>query len=478
MGSAPGPLLPQVLDTGTGRREISAAAGYSAAKFSRRRSVTTARPTQSVGAGRVPRGRRRHQPEAIVAAYFAVAVSWIFLSDALLVWALGHDRRLFAAAEVAKGVGFVLVTGAVLRVLLRNYLAEVRSADERTLRMAGFVERTPDAVVEFTPDGQVVAANAAAIAAADSLEVPLAEFVPSASRDLVRECLASGLPSPKFDSSLAGRSWRWSFFPAGDPPGAYGYGHERTAEVALHLQIERSARMESVGRLAAGVAHDLGNMLMAIAGHHSLLALSIPQDAATAEEMEGIRREMDRAQDLVRKLMLVARDRPAGPRQTRIDVAAALPDIIQTVRHMVPFNVDLQVRTQAETCWIEVDLEGLERAVLNLVANAVDVMPDGGIIRLSAFTGATGNLTIEVSDSGPGIPEDVLPRIFDPFFTTKSEGHGTGLGLASVYALVTECGGIVNVQSLPGEGATFSLVLPCLGEPSLTGAPRGNGAPA
>jgi signal transduction histidine kinase len=260
--------------------------------------------------------------------------------------------------------------------------------------------------------------------------------------------------------SVAGRSWRWAFFPAEPPAGAYGYGYDRSEEARLELQVAHAGRMESVGRLAAGVAHDLNNILMAIGGYRALIGLQLPENDPSQEDLRGIQEQLNHAEELVRKLLLVARMRAPAENIAQVDLAEHMPGIATTVRHVLPYYIQMDIDIAPVPLRVEVDIRDLEQAILNLASNAVDATAGEGVLRISVHPADSQRIRVQVTDNGAGIPPEILPRIFDPFFTTKEEGKGTGLGLASVYAFAIRSGGTVEVESHPGAGTSFTILLP------------------
>ncbi len=403
------------------------------------------------------------RPRAVVLVYVAVAGAWILLSGRAVDVVAGEDHGLYAALELGKGLGFVGVTGLVLLILLRRYTARLEAAHAEARRMARFAELSPNPVVEFGPDGSVVSVNAATLAVTEALAVPIERLLPPDVTDVIRRCMATGEHVSSVLHTVAGRSWRWAFFPADPPVGAYGYGYDRTEETRLEIQVQQAARMESVGRLASGVAHDLNNFLMAIGGYRALARMKMEESHPAQEELTGMGDQIEAAQDLVKKLMLIARMRTTAESVAKVDLAAQFETLASTVRHLLPYHVQLELNMPPGHYTVEVDVRELEQTLLNLASNAVDAMPLGGTLHLALERAPGGQIAIVVADTGEGIPQDVLPRIFDPFFTTKEEGKGTGLGLASVYSFATHSGGTVEVETQPGQGSTFRLLLPIAG---------------
>ena len=235
----------------------------------------------------------------------------------------------------------------------------------------------------------------------------------------------------------------------------------------LTEELAEARRLESIGRLAGGVAHDFNNLLTTISGSAGLLM----EDAGDNDEARGLLRDILEASrhgaELTGGLLAFARQQVLRPRSldTRVELQRAEGLLARLVRADIRLEHHI-----AEELWpIEMDAGELSRVVVNLVANGVDAMPGGGHLTLRArnVTVAPGEspgpgewVRIDVTDDGSGIPEDVRSRIFEPFFTTKEVGHGTGLGLASVYGAVRGAGGHVVVTSELHEGTTFSLFFP------------------
>ncbi|MBB5207433.1 ATP-binding protein [Chiayiivirga flava] len=226
-------------------------------------------------------------------------------------------------------------------------------------------------------------------------------------------------------------------------------------------QLLHSQKMEAVGRLAGGVAHDFNNILGVILGYASRADAALDPDAADAS-LAGIRSAAQRGAVVTRRLLSLSRDEA---REVAVfDAAAAVRDIAPMLRQLFGQQVQMAAHVAAEPLPVRLDRAEFELALLNIAANARDAMPDGGTVRINVER-QHGSVAITVTDSGVGMPPDVIERMFDPFFTTKARGHGTGIGLAVVHRLATEAGGAVRVDSEPGRGTALRLLLPLVDAP-------------
>ena len=239
-----------------------------------------------------------------------------------------------------------------------------------------------------------------------------------------------------------------------------------TASLTMEEQLREAQKMEAVGRLAGGVAHDFNNSLTAIGGFASLI-LSASNEPESREAAETILGAAKRAADLIRELLAYSRRSLLQP-QT-IDANALVAAVRPMLLRLLGEDVSVVIESQVLAAMIRVDPGGLERVVLNLAANARDAMPGGGRLTISidrrgsddSTVGPNGPwVSISVADTGAGIPPEIHSQVFDPFFTTKPVGSGTGLGLAMVKGFVVQSGGRVSLVSKPGEGTTIEILLP------------------
>ena len=242
----------------------------------------------------------------------------------------------------------------------------------------------------------------------------------------------------------------------------------KQAERAIH----QAQKMQAIGQLAGGIAHEFNNMLTAIGGF-ALMARRAPQDRARVEQcLTEIVKATDRAAGLTAQLLSFGRPGRAEAVKP-VRVGAVIDDLRRFLGPTLGERHPLRVEGDDASHWgdsvVVIDPGLLHQSLVNLVINARDAMPDGGAITLSVARGG-GGVNLSVRDSGHGIEPAVLDRVFEPFFTTKEPGAGTGLGLSLVYSTVTRAGGTVEVATEPGQGTTFTLTLPA-GRPeaSVTG---------
>ena len=249
-----------------------------------------------------------------------------------------------------------------------------------------------------------------------------------------------------------------------------------TVALAMEDHLRESQKMEAVGRLAGGVAHDFNNSLTAIGGFASLIA-SGTNEPETREAAETILGASNRAADLTRELLAYSRRSLLQP-QT-IDILKLLSDMRPMLRRILGEDVVVVVESRLSTAIVRVDPNGLERVLLNLAANARDAMEAGGSLTISTDRRAADVdldpsgpawVVVSVSDTGAGIPADLHSRVFEPFFTTKPVGGGTGLGLAMVKGFVVQSGGKVSLRSDEGRGTTVEIMLPEIADGSQSPA--------
>ncbi|MCA9410248.1 MAG: HDOD domain-containing protein [Candidatus Omnitrophica bacterium] len=237
-------------------------------------------------------------------------------------------------------------------------------------------------------------------------------------------------------------------------------------ESEAHRQLFHFERLASVGRLAAGAAHEINNPLAVISGKAQILLMS-EGDPEKAESLNSIINQTMRISKIISDLMGYAR--PAEPEVADTRIAPLIDNALYMARHRFPDNhVDTMIDVPENVPELRVDGRQIEQVLVNLFVNAIQAMNQEGILTVRAeYIDGAGMVNIHVTDTGPGIPTNDLSRIFDPFFTTKREGEGTGLGLAVSHRIIDNHGGRLTVNSQVGRGTTFTLQLPCPGEAEI-----------
>ena len=368
------------------------------------------------------------------------------------------------------------------------------------VRLARFLNTSPIAIATLDGEGRVIRANASFVrlfsgmprqpsaeAGREATEPMMREAVLERDRAAIEAALAraangfGGLDPIEVGLSGEGeRSARVWMSPAdadgtqrvesdADRERVILYALDTTAQRQLEQQIAQTQKMDTVGQLAGGIAHDFNNVLQAIIGYSDLLLASHrPTDHAFQDIMQ-IKQNANRAASLVRQLLAFSRRQTLRPEV--MDVGEALSDLTLLLKRLLGERVQLDFRHGRDIWPIKADVNQFEQVIVNLAVNARDAMPGGG--RLSIRTAncavdaerpvgipAGDHVMIEVTDTGEGIPPAVLQKIFEPFFTTKEIGKGTGLGLSTVFGIVNQSGGAIDVQSTVGEGTTFRIYLP------------------
>jgi len=261
-------------------------------------------------------------------------------------------------------------------------------------------------------------------------------------------------------------------------PCCIGTGIDVTARRLLEEQLRQSQKIEAIGLLAGGLAHDFNNILGVILGHCEMAQRQLPPDHAVRQRVDQVAKAAERAAALTRQLLAFSRKQVLQPRV--LDLNATLAETHSMLDRLLEEDIAVLLRPAQALGKVKADPSQVEQIILNLVINARDAMPEGGTLTLETANvefddhyAATHPPTtpgpyvmLAVSDTGSGMDADTRRRIFDPFFTTKPEGKGTGLGLASVYGIVKQSGGFIWVYSEPGRGTTFKVYLPRVEEPA------------
>ena len=359
-----------------------------------------------------------------------------------------------------------------------------RDAEVRFMR---FFQNTPMAIATVDKTGRVARSNARF---ATSFEGMIGEnrSILSVVNERDRSTLEAAIrlaaggqgDIPPVEAQLAGSDERWaSFFVSavedkdgGDGEAAIVYALETTAQRTLENKVYQQQKMESVGQLAGGIAHDFNNVLSAIMMATDFLLNAHKPTDPSFQDIIQIKQNANRAAALVRQLLAFSRKQTLRPQV--LDLGEVLGDLGMLLKRLIGEKVTFGGVKHGRDLWpVKADLSQFEQVIVNLAVNARDAMPDGGTLGISTsnvlaadcakfnYKGipAADYVLVEVSDTGTGIPPDIIDKIFEPFFSTKEVGKGTGLGLSTVYGIVKQTGGYVYVDSQPGR-TTFRIFLP------------------
>jgi two-component system cell cycle sensor histidine kinase/response regulator CckA len=358
-----------------------------------------------------------------------------------------------------------------------------RAAEVRFMR---FFQNTPMAIATVDKNGRIGRSNARFATTFEGLLKNDGRSILSVVVERDRPALEAAIRKAAegqsniapVEAPLTGSAERWaSFFVLAvdeedrDGEAAIVYALETTAQRTLENRFQQQQKMESVGQLAGGIAHDFNNVLSAIMmATDFLLNAHKPTDPSFKDIMQ-IKQNANRAAALVRQLLAFSRKQTLRPQV--LDLGETLSDLGMLLKRLIGEKVALEIVHGRDLWPVKVDISQFEQVIVNLAVNARDAMPDGGKLMLRTSNVQAEEceqfsckgmpkadyVLVEVSDSGTGIPPDIIDKIFEPFFTTKDVGKGTGLGLSTVYGIVKQTGGFIYADSQPGR-TSFRIFLP------------------
>jgi signal transduction histidine kinase/CheY-like chemotaxis protein len=373
-------------------------------------------------------------------------------------------RREFTGDEVH----FILSVASALGMAVERLMAEAQIQ-----KLATFAQLNPNPALELAADGEINYFNeAAAQLAARMNRAHLREILPCDTMRIIGDCLDGQRSEVRLRTEQEGRKLTWKFHPVPESGAVHCYIEDITERADLESQLLQSQKMESIGQLAAGVAHDFNNLLTIIQGHAGLMAARPNMPREIHDSSQAISFATERAAGLTRQLLVFSRKNVIQVKP--LDLRETVGQLGKMLRRMVGETVALQFLPPPSLSPINADSGMIEQVLMNLVVNARDAMPRGGAIHLGvhdveiteefAATHAQARpgtfVCLRVSDQGTGMDKTTLARIFEPFFTTKEVGKGTGLGLATVYGIVKQHQGWIEVQSEIGVGTTFQIFFP------------------
>jgi PAS domain S-box-containing protein len=352
-------------------------------------------------------------------------------------------------------------------------IAERKRTEMEIQKLAAFPRWNPNPIFEFSADGKLTYFNdsAAEMALALGKEHPSA-ILPENVAEIARDCLSKGHNRLRQETAIGGRTVSWSFFPIMTSQVVHCYAADITERTSLEAQLRQAQKMESVGQLAAGVAHDFNNLLGIVQGYSTLLMEDEDLKPETVEALKQINSATQRAAHLTRQLLTFSRKQSL--KIQTLDLNEVINSVSKLLHRVLGESVALRFNYSPKLPPVEADTGMMEQVTMNLAINARDAMPQGGQLTIGTKVVdipegyAEHNpearqgcfVCLSVSDTGCGMDEATLGRIFEPFFTTKPSGKGTGLGLATVYGIVKQHQGWIEVQSQVSSGTVFRVYLP------------------
>ena len=370
-----------------------------------------------------------------------------------------------------------------------RYAVERKEADQRIREQAQLLDKARDAIIAFDMDGRVVYWNKSAERltgwTADEMLGARAQerLYDSSEAEKLEECHETVREEGEWTGELRQQSKdgeelvvesRWTLVrdSGGQPTSILVINTDITERKRLESQFLRSQRMESIGRLVGGIAHDLGNLLVPILLGVKVLKRRESEDEKVLQTLDMIEKSAERGSNMVEQVLAFAR----GVEGERVALQAAtiIDEVAKITTETFPDDIDVEVSVPENLNDIVGDATQIQQVLMNLCVNARDAMPDGGVIDIGAsevelseaeaqrkMDAEPGSyVCLRVSDTGSGIPEEAIDKIFDTFFSTKAEGEGPGLGLSTAYSIVKSHNGFVDVESEPGTGTTFRVYVP------------------
>ncbi len=344
-------------------------------------------------------------------------------------------------------------------------------------KLAAFAQLNPNAAMEFSDEATMIYFNAAAQDLALSVQKSHpSEVLPDKTDEIIRDCLATGKSRLHLEAKVCGRTFLWSFHPMTASRVVHGYAEDITNRLSLEDQLRQAQKMESIGQLASGVAHDFNNMLTIITGHTSALLVRPTLPPEIIDRIQAVYFAAERAARLTRQLLMFSRKNIMQSRP--LDLREIIGNTGKMIERLIGENITLDFQRPDKLPLVPGDPGMIEQVLMNLAVNARDAMPRGGTltVNLAAVTidtlfaethpqsRAGRFIRLRVTDTGTGMDETTLSHIFEPFFTTKEIGKGTGLGLATVYGIVKQHEGWVEVSSEQGKGSTFDIFFPAIAQ--------------
>ena len=390
-----------------------------------------------------------------------------------------EQQRKFTEHEVH----FLLALANVISMSVERAQSEAELK-----KLAAFAQQNPNPVMELNKKGTLNYFNDAAMKLAVMVQHESPHtLLPDNVAEIVEGCVESRKSFVNLQTKVEGRTLSWAFHPVSEV--VHAYVEDITERLSLEAQFRQSQKMESIGQLSAGIAHDFNNMLTVIQGHAGILLAKNELPSQYKSSSQAILFAAERAASLTRQLLVFSRK---GSLQLKpVDLWEVISNLGKMLSRVLGESIKLETQKEADLPLIRADAGMIEQVLMNLVVNARDAMPQGGLVKILAKKQVIlkgSNLSpdarpgdfvvLTVSDTGSGMDQATMARVFEPFFTTKEVGKGTGLGLATVYGIVKQHEGWIDLESEVGKGTTFRVFLPASTQQASGKIADAGGAPA
>ncbi|HTS19711.1 MAG TPA: PAS domain S-box protein [Verrucomicrobiae bacterium] len=429
---------------------------------------------------------------ALISVALLIAVHYFNLDSVLDRWSEGHHWLGVGLNEVIFALGILSIGLAIFSLRrwreLADEMAARREAEDSRIRLAAIVEFSNDAIVGKDLNGIITSWNAAAerlygYPAAEAIGRPVDLIIPTDRSHEWRDILdrtRRGEHISHFETERVGKGGRklnvsLSVSPikgsSGDIVGAAVIARDISERLRLQQQLLQSRKVEAIGRLAGGVAHDFNNILTTIIGYCDLTREELGDGHSARTNIDEISGAAERAASLTRQLLAFSRKQTMQPKV--LDLNAVLENLDKLLRRLIGEDIELVTKLAPDLGRVKADPGQIEQVIMNLAVNAREAMPNGGQLLLETAAVTLDResahlpedvqpgeyVMIAVTDTGVGMTEEVKTRVFEPFFTTKPQGQGTGLGLSMCYGIIKQSGGHISVYSELNHGTTFKIFL-------------------
>ncbi|HTE04908.1 MAG TPA: PAS domain S-box protein [Planctomycetota bacterium] len=425
--------------------------------------------------------------------FLALGLLWTALTSSGWTDRVTGGTRSFSPVHAATDILFVLLAAALLHGLVRTGYRRTRLAEKEALqsgadRYRDLFESATDILFTHDFEGRLTTLNRAGEVALgltreQAVGLTLDRIIAPEDLEVAQALIGRarrGGGTVRAELHLLARDG--SRIPVevsshtidhdGRPYGILCSARDRRQRQELEAQLQQSQKMEAIGRLAAGVAHDLNNALTAIAGYAGLSLARLRQEDPGRGDLQGVLRATDRASAMTRQLLSLSRRQVVVPRV--LDLNVVLVDLAPMFPRLVGEDIELVIEPQAQPATVLADLGQIEQIIMNLCVNARDAMPHGGRLRLATANADWGTpvapgpagpasdayVVLLVQDNGTGMNAETKARVFEPFFSTREPGTHSGLGLSTVYGIVRQNHGAITFDTAPGKGTTFRVLFP------------------